>query len=271
MTVRGNRDLPPLPLRERAGVRGRATLKATSPALPTIGKRSATPHPALCATFSRKGRRKTGTTRQSIPASQTSLILHPVPPEPRGLREASRGRAGERCPWRKSFASSDEPGSAKVRPTFAIGAGSFHHGGVFVDGRSPPSPAGRNQTARAPKENRARGSGSGQWRCLDISTSTFGTQPSTATPPWPRASLGIALAFKPSRRQPAGGAGMDTHDLYLHAVRDDVLVIPGERSSTRDPCLSLSDKGSGMDPGSTLRFGRDDLNLEKLSPWRADG
>ncbi len=36
-------------------------------------------------------------------------------------------------------------------------------------------------------------------------------------------------------------------------------VIPGDRRETRDPCLSLTDKGSGMDPGSALRSGRDDL------------
>jgi hypothetical protein len=165
--------------------------------------------------------------------------------------------------WRQGLASPKEPGSAQVRPTSAIRADSFHHGGVFVDGRGPPSPAGRNQTARTPQDNRARGSGSGRWRCFDTSTSTFGTQPSTATPPDPAPSLGNALAFRPSRREPAGGAGMDTHDPSLHAVRNNALVVPGDRRETRDLCLSLSDKGSDMDPGSTLRSGRDDTRFDQ--------
>ena len=35
-------------------------------------------------------------------------------------------------------------------------------------------------------------------------------------------------------------------------------VIPGDRRETRDPFRSLSGKRSGMDPGSALRFARDD-------------
>ena len=35
-------------------------------------------------------------------------------------------------------------------------------------------------------------------------------------------------------------------------------VIPGDRRETRDPFRNLSDKGSGMDPGSPLRYVRDD-------------
>jgi hypothetical protein len=29
-----------------------------------------------------------------------------------------------------------------------------------------------------------------------------------------------------------------------------ILVVPGDRRETRDPCLSLSEGGSGMGPGS---------------------
>lgn len=35
-------------------------------------------------------------------------------------------------------------------------------------------------------------------------------------------------------------------------------VIPGDRRATRDPCRNVSDVGSGMDPGSSLRYARDD-------------
>ncbi len=35
-------------------------------------------------------------------------------------------------------------------------------------------------------------------------------------------------------------------------------VIPGDRREARDPCLSLSGRRSGMDPGSSLRSARYD-------------
>ncbi len=54
-------------------------------------------------------------------------------------------------------------------------------GGVSSFGAGTPVQLGATH-GEGSKENRARGSGSGQWRCFDNSTSTFGTQPSTATP-----------------------------------------------------------------------------------------
>ncbi len=39
-------------------------------------------------------------------------------------------------------------------------------------------------------------------------------------------------------------------------------VVPGDRRETRDPCLNLAWKCSGMDPGSSLRYPRDDHTNE---------
>jgi hypothetical protein len=36
------------------------------------------------------------------------------------------------------------------------------------------------------------------------------------------------------------------------------IVVPGDRRETRDPCLNLAWKCSGMDPGPSLRYARDD-------------
>jgi hypothetical protein len=59
-----------------------------------------------------------------------------------------------------------------------------------------------------PKENRARGSGSGQMALLDIRLDfDIGTQPSTATPPGPRASpLDSHWTARNPRGAQAGGA-----------------------------------------------------------------
>lgn len=42
--------------------------------------------------------------------------------------------------------------------------------------------------------------------------------------------------------------------MLSHSIRGEVRVIPGDRGATRDPFRS----GSGMDPGSSLRYARDD-------------
>ena len=41
-------------------------------------------------------------------------------------------------------------------------------------------------------------------------------------------------------------------------VRFTTAVVPGDQRETRDPFRNLSDKRSGMDPGSLLRSARDD-------------
>lgn len=48
-------------------------------------------------------------------------------------------------------------------------------------------------------------------------------------------------------------------DNGLEPLEELNVVIPGDRRETRDPCLSVSDEGSGMDSGSSLRFARDDV------------
>ncbi|UZF93263.1 error-prone DNA polymerase [Bosea sp. NBC_00550] len=48
-------------------------------------------------------------------------------------------------------------------------------------------------------------------------------------------------------------------DNGLEPLEELNIVIPGDRRETRDPCLSVSDEGSDMDPGSSLRFARDDV------------
>jgi len=45
---------------------------------------------------------------------------------------------------------------------------------------------------------------------------------------------------------------------YIFPLEEKNAVIPGDRRETRDPFLNLSDTRSGMDPGSSLRFARDD-------------
>jgi hypothetical protein len=41
-------------------------------------------------------------------------------------------------------------------------------------------------------------------------------------------------------------------------VHYTTAVVPGDRRETRDPFRNLYRKSSGMDPGSSLRFARDD-------------
>lgn len=41
-------------------------------------------------------------------------------------------------------------------------------------------------------------------------------------------------------------------------VHFTTAVVPGDQRETRDPFLNPPDKRSGMDPGSSLRFARDD-------------
>ncbi|CAD5267952.1 hypothetical protein BOSE21B_111394 [Bosea sp. 21B] len=170
-------------------------------------------------------------------------------PRPARTEGASRGimRPGGRAVFRgeRALRARTSPGSAEVRPTFAIRSGSFHREGVFVDGRGPPSPAGRNTRRELVRKPRA---GLGQWpvTLLRHSTSTFGTQPSTATPPDPAPpSDGVSLT--PSRRKLARGSRMDVR---LAAFFIQARVVPGDRRETRDPFRNLYRKGSGMDPGS---------------------
>lgn len=46
-------------------------------------------------------------------------------------------------------------------------------------------------------------------------------------------------------------------------VRFTTAVVPGDQRETRDPFRNLPDKRSGMDPGSSLRFARDDRANER--------
>ena len=131
--------------------RGTGRSAYTSPCPLLTGEGS----PRLC--FTRNGLQR-GQFPNRSPPPKPGLCSSPSRPN-EGLREASRGRAGERCPWRQSFAGS----RSRLRRSanhFCDRSLLLHHGGISSVGAGTPVQPDATH-GESSQEN--RGAGFGQW------------------------------------------------------------------------------------------------------------